>query len=177
MTRPTRLFMLMVCAGAARALAAEPSELSAPVVSEATLNAPIEAVWKAYTDRETIESWMVATSSEVDLSIGGKWRTSYDANSKLDDDTVIENEVLAFDPGRMLAVRTIRPPADFPFPNAILDTWTVLYLEPVGDNQTKATVKMFGFTADDESQKMRAFFEWGNAYELEKLATHLEVAY
>jgi hypothetical protein len=107
------------------------------------------------------------------MRIGARWRASYDPDSNLDDDTVIENEVLAFDPGRMWAVRTTRAPSDFPFPNAILDTWTVLYLEPAGEGQMRVTVRMFGFNDSEESVRMREFFEWGNQYELNQLAEHL----
>jgi hypothetical protein len=72
----------------------------------------------------------------------------------------------------MLATKVLRPPGDFPFPNAILDVWSVLYLEPVTDTQTKVTARMFGFNDSDESQEMRAFFDWGNAYQLNLLAEH-----
>lgn len=116
---------------------------------------------------------MVPNSSEYELAIGADWRTSSDRSSDLDDDTVIHNRVLAFDPGRMLAIRTVNAPADFPFPNAILDTWSVLYLETMDENHTKVTTKMFGFNESQESQEMRRFFEWGNAYELEQLNEYL----
>ena len=154
----------------------------APVISEAVVAAPIETVWRncrllvAMTTRDAIEAWMVANSSEYELAIGGSWRSSYDEASNLDDETVIHNEILAFDPGRMLAVRTVKAPADFPFPNAILDTWTVLYLETVDTGRTKVMTKMFGFDETQESREMREFFEWGNAYELEKLAEYLATA-
>lgn len=145
----------------------------APVVSEVVVPASTDAVWSAYTTREAIETWMVPNSSRYELVIGGEWRTSYDADSNLDDDTVVHNEILAFDPGRMLALRTVKPPADFPFPNAILATWSVLYLDRVDPEHTRVTMKMFGFDETPESQEMREFFEWGNAYELEKLAEYL----
>jgi uncharacterized protein YndB with AHSA1/START domain len=162
---------LLTMAGAVRLDAAESLP---PVVSEIVIAAPAAVIWNAYTQREQIEAWMVATSSGPDLRIGGQWLSSYDPNSKLDDDTVIRNEILAFDPGRMLAVRTLQPPADFPFPNAILDTWSVLYLEPIDAARTKVIVRMFGFSDEQESREMRAFFERGNAYELRMLAAHVE---
>ena len=143
-----------------------------PLVAEGRVPAPIGQVWDAFTTREGVLDWQIANATDIELEIGATWRTSYDAESDLDDDTVIENEILAFDPLRMLAVRTTRPPANFPFPRAILDTWTVLYLEPVGDRETLVTIRMFGFTDSEESQEMRAFFEWGNQYEIERLAEY-----
>jgi uncharacterized protein YndB with AHSA1/START domain len=146
-----------------------------PVVSELVVEAPSADVWAAYTDPETMRRWQVPRISDFEMRVGARWRSSYDAGASLadDDPTVIENEVLAFDPGRMLAVRTVRAPADFPFPNAILDTWTVLYLEPLGPSRTRVVTRMFGFTGDEDSREMRAFFERGNAYELGKLAEHV----
>lgn len=150
--------------------AAEPGD---PVVSEVVVDAPVQAVWDALTTRDGMEAWATASHSEIELALGEIWRSSYSANSKLDDDSVIETEVLAFDPPRMLAARTRKPPADFPFPNAILHTWYVTYLEPVGETRTRVIHRMFGFTDDEESQKMRAFFVRGNQYSLEQLATYL----
>ena len=143
-----------------------------PVVAQVIVDAPTGAVWDAWTTRDLLLAWNEIGNSAMDLKIGGSWRTSYDPDSNLDDDTVIESTILAFDPGRMLATRTVRAPADFPFPNAILETWAVLYLEPVSDTQTRITTRMFGFTQDEESQGMREFFEWGNQYELDKLAAY-----
>jgi uncharacterized protein YndB with AHSA1/START domain len=152
------------------AIAAETGE---PVTSEIVIAVPASAIWNAYTVNEEIEAWMTP-SSEINLAIGGEWLTSYAEGSALDDDSVVHNEILAFDSERMLAVRTVKPPADFPFPNAILDTWTVLYLQPVDDNQTKVVMRMSGFGSDEESEAMREFFEWGNQYELERLKEYLE---
>lgn len=149
--------------------AAEPGE---PLVSEAVIDAPVRTVWDLFTTREGMESWAVARAA-IELRIGATWRTSYTATSTLQDDTVIETEVLAFDPGRMLAARTTRPPAGFPFRTAIRQTWYVIYLEPLGDARTRVVHRMFGFTEDEESRKMRAFFERGNAYELRQLAAHV----
>ena len=139
-----------------------------PIIAEAIINAPVAEVWKAFTTKEGMESWMVA-KTDIDLRPGGLWRTSYSNDSNLNDDTAIHHTILAYDPGRMLASRTIKPPKNFPFPNAILKTWTVVYFEPAGDSRTKVTAHMLCFGDDDESQKMRAFFETGNKTTLDSL--------
>jgi len=170
---------MSVVATAALLLAAGQAASAPPagdaVVSEIVVDAPIARVWAAYTDPASMRAWQVARMSDVEMRIGARWRSSYSETATLDEDdpTVIENEILAFDPGRMLAVRTVKAPADFPFPNAILDVWTVLYLEAVGPSRTRVVTRMFGFTADAESRGMRAFFERGNAYELGKLAEYM----
>jgi uncharacterized protein YndB with AHSA1/START domain len=139
-----------------------------PVVTTGVVNAPVNEVWKALTTKEGIESWMVA-KTEFELRVGATWKTSYSKDSALDDDAAIHQSILAYDPGRMFSFRTIRIPKNFPFPNAIAKTWTVIYLEPVGERQTRFTARMFGYTDDEESQKMRTFFERGNQQTLDAL--------
>jgi uncharacterized protein YndB with AHSA1/START domain len=139
-----------------------------PIVTEAVVNAPLADVWKMFTTKEGIESWMVA-KTDVDLRPGGIWRTSYTKDSNLDDDSSIHHTILAYDPQRMLSFRTIKPPKNFPFPSAIVKTWTVVYFEPAGESRTKVTSRMLGFGEDDESQRMRKFFEVGNRTTLDAL--------
>jgi hypothetical protein len=57
----------------------------------------------------------------------------------------------------MLSMGTVKPPKSFPFPNAILKTWTVVYFENLADSRTKVTARMMGFREDEESPKMRLF--------------------
>ena len=139
-----------------------------PVVNEAIINAPIAEVWRVWTTPEGMESWMVA-KTDIDLRVGGLWRTSYSKTSNLDDDTSIHQSILGFDPEHMFSFRTVKAPRNFPFPNAILKAWTVVYFEPAGDARTKVTARMLGFTEDAESQRMRAFFETGNKTTLDNL--------
>jgi len=143
-----------------------------PVVTEGVVNAPVEKVWKAFTEKSVIEQWMVA-KTELELKIGGTWRTSYSKDSNLNDDTAIHHTILAFDPGRMLAFRTIKTPKNFPFP-AITNTWTVVYFEPAGTGKTRVTVRMMGLEDDDQGAKMRAFFERGNRTEFDALAKYID---
>jgi hypothetical protein len=111
---------------------------------------------------------MVA-KTEIELRVGAIWRTSYSQESNLNDDAAIHQMILAYDPGRMFSFRTVKPPKGFPFPTAISNTWTVVYFEPVGAGQTKVTIRMLGYTQDDEFQKMRPFFERGNKVTLDNL--------
>jgi uncharacterized protein YndB with AHSA1/START domain len=144
-----------------------------PVVTTGVVNAPPSEVWKVLTTKEGIESWMVA-KTEFELRVGATWKTSYSKDSTLDDDAAIHHTILAYDPGRMFSFRTIKYPQGFAFPNAIAKTWTVVYLEPWGERQTKVTVRMLGYADDDESLKMREFFERGNQQTLEGLIKRFE---
>jgi uncharacterized protein YndB with AHSA1/START domain len=168
---PTILALLSLLVPAA--LQNVPSPSTDPVVSEIVLDATADDVWRVLTTTEgMIDAGLIAAGTDLELRIGSRWRTSYDADSNLDDDTVIESEVLAFDPGRMFASRSLTAPADAPFRNAIRDTWAVIYLEPAGDSRTGVTIRMFGFNGHEESQTMRRFFEWGNSYQLGQLAEY-----
>ena len=161
------LFVILVSVGVC--LSADPlaGASTEPIVMEATINAPIDEVWKIWTTKEGMESWMV-TKTEIDLRVGGTWRTSYSKDSNLEDDTSIHHTILAYDPGRMFSFRTVKTPKNFPFASAISKTWTVVYFEPLGA-RTKVTIRMLGYSEDDESQRMRAFFEKGNKATLENL--------
>jgi uncharacterized protein YndB with AHSA1/START domain len=138
------------------------------VVTEGIVNAPVAEVWRSFTTKEGIESWMVA-KTDIELRLGGLWRTSYSKQSNLDDDAAIHHVVLGYDPERLLVFRTIKPPKNFPFPKALMNTWNVVYFEPAGDTRTKVTTHMLGFTDDPESQGMRAFFETGNKQTMDSL--------
>jgi len=138
---------------------------------EAVVNAPIAQVWNALTTKDGIESWMVA-HADINLRVGGVMRTNYNPKGVLGDDGTIENTILSYEPQRMLSIKATRAPAGFPFKDEIADMWTVIYLDPQGDDKTRVSISGMGFRDDEASQKMRAHFDWGNAYTLKKLQEH-----
>ena len=138
------------------------------LVTEGVIDAPREQVWKAFATKEGQESWNVA-HAEIDCRVGGKMLTHYDANGKIGDPDTIENIILALDPGHMMTIQVGKPPAKFPYKDAIKNVWTVIYLEEVGPKQTRVRLVGNGYGADEESQKLRNFFDNGNTYTLKKL--------
>ena len=142
-----------------------------PIVAVAVIDAPVDAVWAAWTTADGLRAWL-APHVEFDLRLGGLMRTNYHAQGTLGDPQTIENVVLSFEPGRMLSMQVAKAPAKFPFPNAIYRMWTVLYLDVVTPGQTRVRVVGMGFSPDEESQKMRTFFLRGNATTLEQLQRH-----
>lgn len=168
--RPLALFAVLSLLVTGIPLRAQSANL---VVTEGTVRASVDDVWRAWTTKEGIESWMVA-KTEFELRVGALWRTSYNKDSDLNDDASIHQEILAYDPGRMFSFRTVKPPKGFPFPAAILNTWTVVYFEPIDTGQTKITIRMLGYAEDAESQKMRSFFERGNKATLDSFVRKLE---
>jgi uncharacterized protein YndB with AHSA1/START domain len=143
---------------------ADPHQL----VTEGVIDAPVEAVWAAFTTKEGQESWNVA-HAEIDLKVGGKMRTHYDPKGQIGDPNTIENIILSFEPNHMLSIQVANPPEKFPFKNAIKTVWTVIRLEEAGPSRTWLTVTGLGYGDDEESQKLRGFFEKGNAYTIKKL--------
>ena len=139
-----------------------------PLVHEGVVAALVEDVWRAFTTKEGQESWMVA-HSEIELKIGGRMRTHYDPKGTLGDAKTIENTIICYDPKRMLSIKVTKPPDGFPFPNAVKNMWTVIYFEPDGPKTTRVRIVGLGFGDDEESKKMRAFFDRGNAFTLKKL--------
>src|SRR5262249_22462324 len=141
-------------------------------ITEGIIGAPLDAVWNAFATKEGQEAWNVA-HAEIDLKIGGKMLTHYDANGKIGDANTIENVILAFEPKKMLTMKVGKPPEKFPFKEAIKHVWHVVYFEEAGPNRTRVRVVGLGYSADEESRKLRAFFEKGNAYTLKKLQEHM----
>lgn len=132
-----------------------------PIVTEGVVRAPLDSVWHAFTTAAGLESWMAAHAA-IDLRIGGTMSTVYAPEGKLGDPSTIDNTVLAYEPGRMLSMKVSKVPAGFPFPNAIKTMWWVIYLERVDAKSTRVREVTMGFGTDDESQKMRQFFDRGN---------------
>jgi uncharacterized protein YndB with AHSA1/START domain len=157
---------------AAVLLVCEPlvAQTTGPLVHERLIEAPVEKVWDAWTTTDGLKAWL-APHAAIDFRIGGAMRTNYSSIGTLDDPGSIENTILAYDPLRMLSMRVSKAPVDFPFPNAIYAMWTVLYFDAVSPTHTRVRVVANGFGSDDESQRMRAFFNRGNASTLEQLAS------
>jgi uncharacterized protein YndB with AHSA1/START domain len=141
---------------------------STELVTEGIIEAPVATVWSAFVTKEGQESWNVA-HAEIDLKVGGKMRTHYDPKGQLGDPNTIENTILCFEPNRMLAIQVANPPAQFPYKDAIKKMWTVIYLEDEGPSRTRLRLVGTGYGDDEESRKLRTFFEKGNSYTLKKL--------
>lgn len=149
-----------------------PADLS-PLVHEGIIKAPISEVWKVFSTPEGFKAFGPA-QCEMDFRIGGLIRTHYDPKGTLGDEGTIINQIIAFEPERMVAFRIHTPPKGFPFPNACKSTWSVATLTDLGNNTTHLRLAGMGYTSDDESQKMREFFKAGNAWSVKKLQSHFD---
>lgn len=140
-----------------------------PQVTEGFINTSPAEVWRIFTTAEGYKQTGVA-HAEVDFRIGGTIRTHYDPKGQLGDANTIFNEILAYEPERMLAIRIKQPPADFKYADAIAGTWTVIHLTPAGDDMTQVRIVGLGYTDSPQSQALRKFFADGNRWTLDHIA-------
>lgn len=168
-----RVSLAMVLLLVPIATTAEESANAVSFVNERIVNAPIAEVWKSWSTAEGYKRLGPALT-DMDFRVGGLIRARYRADGTLGDDMTIENEIMAFEPPRMLAIRIHKTPSNFPFKEAWKRTWTVLTLTPLPDGRTHVRAASLGFGTDPESLGMRAFFERGNEETLDTLARHLE---
>jgi len=157
-----------------KAAAAAAPDLS-PLVAEVDINVPPAQVWDVFS---TEEGWkkMGVAQVKLDLRPGGKVLSHYDPKGTLGDDATINNEVIAYDPGHMFAFRISKPPKNFPFMKSFQSVWSVVTITDLGNGKTHLRLAQNGYTADEESKKMRAFFAQGNQWVLDKLKKNLEGA-
>ena len=139
-----------------------------PQVTEGFVNAPVAEVWRLFT---TSEGFLAtgAAKADVRLAVGGEIRSHYDPKGRLGDAETIVNEILAYEPQRMLAIRIKQAPASFPHRDAIAGTWTVIYFNPAGD-MTQVRIVGLGYDDSPASQAMRKFFAEGNRWTLDHIA-------
>ena len=138
-------------------------------VTEGFINLPVAEVWKLFTTADGYKKTGVA-HAEVDLRIGGAIRSHYDPKGRLGDTDTIVNEILAFDPERMLTLRIRQAPASFPHRDMAGQIWTVMYFNEAGAGMTQVKIVGLGYTDDPQSQALRRFFEAGNKATLDRIA-------
>ena len=140
-----------------------------PQVTEGFINAPVAEVWRLFTTSAGYKATGVALA-DVDLRIGGTIRSHYDPKGQLGDPETIVNEILAFEPERMLALHIRQAPASFPHREALPGTWTVIYFTRSGEDMTHVKIVGLGYGDDAPSLALRQFFEKGNRWTLDHLA-------
>ena len=141
-------------------------------IVETVVDAPVSKVWWVFSTAEGFKT-LGPKHAQIDFRVGGLIRSSYDDDPPADEHNWIQNQIIAFDPERMLSIRIYQPPANFPFPKACKSTWSVITMEPAGPEHTRVRLAMLGFTPDKESQDMKLFFDKGNAWTLKRLKDQL----
>lgn len=138
-------------------------------VVQGVIKAPLAEVWKAFSTPEGYKKLGVA-KCEMDFRVGGLIRSHYNPNGEIGDDGTIQNEILAYERERMLAIRIHKPPKGFPFGEETWKAaWSVISLTDLGEGNTHLRIAGVGYPETEEGRKMRQFFEAGNNWVLDKL--------
>lgn len=169
--------LFMLCLAAATAVAASPVTDSSYVSvggervleQSVIVEAPVARVWDAFTTTEGFRSW-AAPVAAVDFRLGGIIEAAYDRNGRIGAPGNIRNEIVAYVPHRMLAIRNVQAPPNTPFDAATFQrVHTVNLFEPLSPTRTRITVTQPGFGAGASYDGVYTFFAAGNRWSLEQL--------
>jgi len=168
--------MAMLTAGSAAAQTPAPLEDTSHVEANGhrviqlsvEIPAPPSKVWTALT---TSEGWrrLGVAMALVDFRTGGIIETGYARGATPGSADNIRNEIVAYVPGRMLAIRNVQAPPGFPHAAEFAQTATVMELEPVGEDRTRVTLTATGFAPGAAFDTLYGFFHRGNGQTLEAL--------
>lgn len=130
--------------------------------------APPSEVWSALT---TPDGWrrLGVSFADVDFRTGGIIETGYAPDAVSGATGNIRNQIVAYVPERMLAIRNVQAPPGFPHAAEFAATATVMEVDPVGADQTRVTLTATGFAPGPAYDALYAFFLQGNGLTLETL--------
>lgn len=135
--------------------------------------APSDAVWRAFTTSEGWKSFAVALAS-VDFRVGGIIETSYNPQALVGDPDNIKNEIVAYVPGRILAIRCVQAPRNFEHKQEFFATSTLIEIVPVSEKASRVLATSAGFKPGAAYDALFPKFRLGNAYTLDKLRLRFE---
>lgn len=111
----------------------------------------------------------MVTRAEIDLQVGGSYRTAYSPEVDLDGDEAIVNRILSYEPERMISIQNVQAPPGFDKPELFQKTWSVVRFEPLGPERTRVVITGLGYGEGEDWDRLYQFFEQGNAYLLSRL--------
>lgn len=133
------------------------------------LPAPLAEAWAAFTTTEGFRAW-AAPVAQVDMRLGGFIEASYDPDAKIGAPGNIRNEIVAFVPQRMLAMRNRQAPPNTAFDAAAFQKLhTVVLFEPLGERRTRVTIAQPAYPAGEPWDTVYRQFEAGNGWSLTQL--------
>lgn len=131
------------------------------IVKEATVAAPVAAVWQAWTDPEVIAEFL-APKARVELRVGGAYELLFLLDNPQGSRGCEGCTVLTYVPEKLLSFSWSAPPK---FADARpLHTWVVVEFERVDPSQTLVRLTHYGFGRGDEWDRVHAYFDraWGS---------------
>lgn len=138
------------------------------------IEAPSAKIWDAFVTTEGFRSW-AAPVAHVDFRLGGILEAAQGPQGKIGAAGNIKNQVVAYIPQRMLAIRNVQAPLKTPFDQAVFQAiHTVIFLEPLASGRTRVTMTQPGYRAGAAYDGVYTFFAAGNGWSLEQLKKVLE---
>ena len=124
--------------------------------------APIAQVWTAFTTTDGYRAW-AAPVAQIDFRVGGIVEASYSADARIGEPGNIRNEIVAYAPERMFALRNRQAPPDVPFDVPTFQSLqTVVLFDDLGGTRTRVTIVQPGYREGEAYDRTYKFFEWGN---------------
>lgn len=134
----------------------------------AVVPVPPAEVWEVLTTPEGWVAHLGVARAAIDLRIDGVIETSYDAAVALGSPGTIKNQIVAYVPGRLLAIRNIQAPDGFTHAEEFGRTVTVITLTPV-DGGTRIDLQGVGFVPGAAFDALYGQFHAGDAWTLQQL--------
>jgi uncharacterized protein YndB with AHSA1/START domain len=124
------------------------------------LDAPVEAVWRAWTTDAGIRSFF-ARGSHIDLRVDGAYEVFFDPSEPAGKRGADDMRILALEPARRLAF-TWNAPMDQPFARS-QRTVVTLEMEPAGQGRTRLRFTHGGWGEGADWDRAFAYFDraWG----------------
>jgi uncharacterized protein YndB with AHSA1/START domain len=177
--------VLLAAAGPLQAQTAAPSDVKTAVQAEAdgsttlnqsiVVNAALPEVWQALTTSDGWRGW-AAPFAVVDFRIGGVIETSYQANAQAGAPENIRNQIVAYLPQRLFAIRNVQAPRNAPFDVPTFQSLhTVVLLDAVGERSTRVAFVQPGYRSGEPYDTVLKHFRWGNGWTLEQLKKRFDV--
>ena len=137
------------------------------------VNRPAGDIWTALSTAEGWKRWAVK-AAWVDFRVGGIIETNYDPAATQGSPANIRNQIVAYVPGRLLAIRNIQAPPGFQHAEEFSRTSTVIELHPAGPEETDVVLTHVGYRPEPAFDALYAMFHAGDAWTLQNLKTVLE---
>ena len=107
-------------------------------VTERTIDAPPAVVWGLLTTKEGLQKWL-STEVTLEMRVGGRVET-VETRARMEGKLI--RMILAYDPGRMIAVRPLLIPGTVSDRSVWEMSWLVITVDPAGEKQ--ALVRVVG---------------------------------
>lgn len=129
-------------------------------------------VYAMFSTGEAFASWATA-NAWVDFRTGGAMETSYNPQAKAGDPANIVNRIEVLVPDRLIVLRNIQAPPNFPGQKLYGETVTAIQIDAVGAGRSRITITNSGYGEGGDWETIYALFETGNAYTLDALRQRL----